>query len=40
MSVFRNNNSTLIQLHVDGTFIDDPGNVAEAFAKLSYTPYS
>ena len=40
MSVFRNNNSTLIQLHLDGTCIDDPGNVAEAFAKHFYTTYS
>jgi hypothetical protein len=39
VSTFRKSNSTLIQLHVDGTCIDDP-NVAEAFAKHFYTSCS
>jgi len=42
MSAFRKNNSTLIQLHVDGTCTDDPGDVAETLpmhfhATCSYT---
>ena len=30
----------MIQLHVDGTCSDDPGDVAEAFAKHFYATYS
>lgn len=40
MSVFRNNNSTLIELHTDGNCIGEPGDVAEAVAKHFYTTYS
>jgi hypothetical protein len=40
MSAFRKNNFTLIQLHVDGTCTDDPGDVAEAFPKHFHTTYT
>jgi hypothetical protein len=40
MSTLWKNNSTVIQLHVDGTCLDDPGHVAEAFAKHFYTTCS
>jgi capsular polysaccharide biosynthesis protein len=40
VSIFRKSNSTFIQLHVDGTCIDDPDDVAEDFAKHFYTSYS
>ena len=33
MSIFRKNNSTLIQLHFDGTCSGDSGEVAEDFAE-------
>jgi hypothetical protein len=36
----RRNISTLIQLHFDGTFTDNPGIIAEAFAKNFYITHS
>jgi hypothetical protein len=40
VSTFQKSNSTLIQLHGDGTCTNDPGDVAEAFVKHFYTSYS
>jgi hypothetical protein len=40
MSAFRKNNSTLIQLHVDGTCNDDPGDVAETLLKHFHITYT
>jgi hypothetical protein len=41
VSSFRKNKSTLIQLHVSGVFTDDdPGDVAEVYAKHFYTTFS
>jgi hypothetical protein len=40
VSIFRKSISTSIQLRVDGTCIDDSGDVVEAFAKHFYTSYN
>jgi hypothetical protein len=40
VSTLRKSNSTLIQLHVDGTCTYGPDDIAEAFAKYFYTSYS
>jgi hypothetical protein len=40
VSTFRKSDSTSIQLHVDATYRDDPGGVAEAFAQHFYIPSS
>ena len=41
MSYFRKNKSTWIQLQVNGVFTDDdPGDVAEVYAKHFYTTFS
>jgi len=40
MSTFRKNNSTLIQLHLDGICTDDSGDVAETLPKQFHTTYT
>jgi hypothetical protein len=35
VSTFRKKNSTMIQVHIDGTCLGDPGDFAKAFAKHS-----
>ena len=40
MPTFRKNSSNIIQLNFDRTCVDDPGDVAEAFATNFYTTHS
>jgi hypothetical protein len=38
--ISEKNNYTMIQLHVGGICLDDPGDVAEAFAKHFYSTHT